>query len=114
MCQLAWLNPCSRRVRVGGGSELEVSDVVVERNFVEFFDKLIHGGFWKHHEPGLWVWSKGEVALEGTSAVIGVDPGDEGVAAVEGGGWLNGDGRRQVRHEIFGDISYLARQLLVF
>jgi hypothetical protein len=58
----------------------------------------------------------GEVALEGPSAVSGADPGaeDEGVAAIEGDGWLDDDGSRRVRHEIFGEIPYLARYLSVF
>jgi hypothetical protein len=54
--------------------------------------------------------------LEGSSAVSGADPGaeDEGVAALEGDGWLDEDGRHRVRHVIFGEIPYLARQLSVF
>jgi hypothetical protein len=54
--------------------------------------------------------------LEGTSAVSCADPGfeDEGVAAVEGDSWLDEDLTRRVRHEIFGEIPYLARQLSVF
>jgi hypothetical protein len=50
------------------------------------------------------------VALEGSSAVSDANPGaeDEGVAAVESGGWLDDDGSRRVRHEIFGEIPYLA------
>jgi hypothetical protein len=44
------------------------------------------------------------------------DPGaeDEGVAAVEGGGWLDVDRSRRVLHVISGEIPYLARQLSVF
>jgi hypothetical protein len=44
------------------------------------------------------------------------DPGteDEGVAAVEGDGWIDVDGSRRVRHEIFDESPYLARQLSVF
>jgi hypothetical protein len=51
------------------------------------------------------------VALEGPNAVSNADQGteDEGVAAVESGGWLDDDGSRRVRHEIFGEIPYLAR-----
>jgi hypothetical protein len=54
--------------------------------------------------------------LEGSSAVSSADPGaeDEGVAALEGDGWLDEDGSRRVRHVIFGKIPYLARQLSVF
>jgi hypothetical protein len=54
--------------------------------------------------------------LEGSSALSSADPGaeDEGVAAVEGNSWLDEDGSRLVRHMIFGEIPYLARQLFVF
>jgi hypothetical protein len=54
--------------------------------------------------------------LEGSSTVSGADPGteDEGVATLEGDGWLDEDGSRRVRHVIFGEIPYLARQLSVF
>jgi hypothetical protein len=54
--------------------------------------------------------------LEGSSAVSGADPGseDEGVAAVEGDGWLDVDQSRRVRHVISGESPYLARQLSVF
>jgi hypothetical protein len=54
--------------------------------------------------------------LEGSSAVGGADPGaeDEGVAALEGDSWLDEDGSRRIRHVIFGEIPYLARQLSVF
>jgi hypothetical protein len=38
----------------------------------------------------------------------------EGVAAVEGDGWLEVDGSRRVRHVISGESPYLARQLSVF
>jgi hypothetical protein len=57
------------------------------------------------------------VALERASAVSGANPGaeDEGVAAVESDSWLDDDDRsRRVRHEIFGEIAYLACQLSVF
>jgi hypothetical protein len=49
--------------------------------------------------------------LEGSGAVSGADPGDEdkGVATVEGDGWLDEDGSRQVRHMIFGEIPYPVR-----
>jgi hypothetical protein len=33
---------------------------------------------------------------------------------VEGDDWLDGDRSRRVRHEIFGEIPYPARQLSVF
>jgi hypothetical protein len=39
---------------------------------------------------------------------------DEGVAAVEGSRWLDDDGSRRVRHEFFGEIPYMARQLSMF
>jgi hypothetical protein len=39
---------------------------------------------------------------------------DKGVAAVEGDSCLDEDGSRRVRHMIFGEIPYLARQLSVF
>jgi hypothetical protein len=54
--------------------------------------------------------------LEGSGAVSSADPApeDEGVAAVEGDGWLDVDGSRRVRHVISSEIPYLARQLSVF
>jgi hypothetical protein len=54
--------------------------------------------------------------LEGASVVSGADPGpeDEGVAAVESDNWFDEDWGHRVRHEIFGEIPYLARQLSVF
>jgi hypothetical protein len=54
--------------------------------------------------------------LEGSGAVSSADPSteDEGVAAIEGHGWLDVDGSRRVRHVISGEIPYLARQLSVF
>jgi hypothetical protein len=54
--------------------------------------------------------------LEGSSAVSGADPGaeDEGVAVLEGDSWLDEDGSRRVRHEIFIEIPYLVHQLSVF
>jgi hypothetical protein len=58
----------------------------------------------------------GEAALEGSGAVSDADPRaeDEGVAAVEDDGWLDVDLSRRVRHVIFSEILYLARQLSVF
>jgi hypothetical protein len=72
--------------------------------------------FGKRHEAGLRVGLNGEAALEVPSAVMSADPGaeDEGVAAVEGGGCLDVDRSRRVRHVISGEIPYLARQLSVF
>jgi hypothetical protein len=54
--------------------------------------------------------------LEGSSAISGADPGaeDEGVATLEGDGWLDEDGSRRVRHMISGEIPDLAGQLSVF
>jgi hypothetical protein len=54
--------------------------------------------------------------LEGSSAVSSADPGteDEGVAAVEGDGWLNEVCSRRVRHMISSEMPYMARQLSVF
>jgi hypothetical protein len=56
------------------------------------------------------------VALDGPNAVSDTHPRteDEGVAAVESGGWLDDYGSRRVCNEIFGEISYLACQLSVF
>jgi hypothetical protein len=90
--------------------------LVVERNFAEFSDEIAHDYFGKRHEPSLRVGRHGEAALERSSAVSGADPGaeDEGVAALEGDGWLDEDRSRRVRHVIFGEIPYLARQLSVF
>jgi hypothetical protein len=54
--------------------------------------------------------------LEGTSTINGADPGaeDKVFATIEGGGWLDSDGSRRVRHEIISVIRYLAHQLSVF
>jgi hypothetical protein len=70
----------------------------------------------KRHEPSLRVGRHGEAALEGSGAVSSADPGaeDEGVAAIEGDSWLDEDGSCRVRHIIFGEIPYPARQLSVF
>jgi hypothetical protein len=67
--------------------------LVAERKFTEFFDEWARDNFGKCHDPGLWVWGHGEVALERSSAVSGADPRveDKGAAAVEGGGWLDDD-----------------------
>jgi hypothetical protein len=82
----------------------------------EFSDKFARDHFGKRHEPSAWVESHSEAALERPSAVCGANPRpkDEGVAAVESDGLLHGDWSRRVRHEIFGEIPYLARQLSVF
>jgi hypothetical protein len=65
--------------------------LVVERNFAEFSGEIARDYFGKRHEPGLRVGCHGEVALEGSGAVSSADLGaeDEGVAADEGGSWLD-------------------------
>jgi hypothetical protein len=90
--------------------------LVEERNFAEFSGKIARDYFGKRHEPSLRVGRHGEEVLEGSSAVRSADTGaeDEGVAAVEGDGWLDEDGSRRVRHMIFDEIIYLAHQLSVF
>jgi hypothetical protein len=90
--------------------------LVEKRNFAELARELARDYFGKRHEAGLRVGRHGEAALERPSAVSSADPGaeDEGVAAVEGDGWLDVDGSRRVRHVIEGEIPYLARQLSVF
>jgi hypothetical protein len=90
--------------------------LVVERNFAEFSGEIARDYFGNHHEPSLRVGRHGEAMLERSGAVSSADPGaeDEGVAAVEGDGWLDEDGSHRVRHMIFGEIPYLARQLSVF
>jgi hypothetical protein len=90
--------------------------LVEERNLAEPASEFARDYFGKCHEASLRVGRHGEAALERSGAVSSADPGtkDEGVAAVEGDGWLDVDGSRQVRHEIFGEIPYQARQLSVF
>jgi hypothetical protein len=104
------------RVRVGGGSQLEVGVLVVERNFAEFSSEFACDYFGKRHEQSARVGSHGEAVSEGSGAISSAHPGpeDEGVGTVESDDWLDGDWRRRVRHEIFGEIPYLARQLSVF
>jgi hypothetical protein len=90
--------------------------LVEKRNFAELVGEFARDYFGKHHEAGLRVGRHGEAALERPSAVSSADPGaeDEGVAAVEGDGWLDVDGSRRVRHVISGEIPYLSHQLSVF
>jgi hypothetical protein len=90
--------------------------MVEERNFAELAGEFACDDFWKHHEAGLRVGRHGEAALEGSRAVSSANPGaeDEGVAAVEGDGWLEVDRSRRVRHVISGEGPYLACQLSVF
>jgi hypothetical protein len=87
-----------------------------KRNFAELAGEFARDYFGKRHEAGLRGGWHGEAMLEGSSAVNSADPGaeDEGVAAVEGDGWLDVDRGRRVRHVISGEIPYLARQLSVF
>jgi hypothetical protein len=84
--------------------------VVEERNFAELAGEFACDNFCERHEAGLRVGRHGEAALEGSHAVSSADPGaeHEGVAAVEGDGWLEVDRSRQVRHVISGEIPYLA------
>jgi hypothetical protein len=91
--RLACDGPRGRRIRVGGGSKLEVGVLVVERNFPEFSGEFARGHFGKRHEPSARVGGHGEAALEGSGAVSSAHPGpeDEGVAAVESDSWLDGD-----------------------
>jgi hypothetical protein len=90
--------------------------LVEKRDFAEHAGEFTHDYFGKCHEASLRVGRHGEAALEGSSTVSSVDPGaeDEGVAAVEGDGWLDVDRSRRVRHVISGEIPYLAHQLSVF
>jgi hypothetical protein len=90
--------------------------MVEERNFAELAGKFACDNFWKRHEAGLRVGRHGEAALEGSRAVSSANPSaeDEGVAVVEGDGWLKVDRSRRVRHVISGESPYLARQLSVF
>jgi hypothetical protein len=89
---------------------------VVERNCAELSGKIARDYFGKRHGPSLRVGRHGEAVLEGSGAVSSADPGaeDKGVAAVEGDSWLDEYESCRVRHMIFGEISYLARQLSVF
>jgi hypothetical protein len=82
--------------------------LVVERNFAEFSSEIARDYFGKRHEPSLRVGRHGEATLEGSGAE------DKGVAVVEGDSLLDEDRSRRVRHMIFSEIPYLARQLLVF
>jgi hypothetical protein len=89
---------------------------VEKRNFAELAGEFARDYFGKRHVAGLRVGRHGEAALERPSTVGSAEPGaeDEGVAMVEGDGWLDVDGSRRVRHVISGEIPYLARQLSVF
>jgi hypothetical protein len=84
--------------------------LVEEQNFAEFTSEFACDYFGKCHEASLRVGWHGEAALERPSAISGADPRaeDEGVAALEGDGWLDEDGSRRVRHVIFSEDPYLA------
>jgi hypothetical protein len=90
--------------------------LVEKQNFAELVGEFARDNLRKRHEAGLRVGRHGEAVLEGSRAVSSADPSaeDEGVAAVEGDGWLDVDRSRRVRHVISGEIPYLARQLSVF
>jgi hypothetical protein len=90
--------------------------MVEKRNFAELAGEFASDNFKKRHEVGLRVGLHGEAAVEGSRAVSSADPSaeNEGVAAVEGDGWLEVDRSRRVRHVISGEIPYLARQLSMF
>jgi hypothetical protein len=90
--------------------------LVEKRNFAELAGEFARDYFGKRHEASLWVGRHGEAALEGSNVVSSADPSteDEGVAALEGDGWLDVDRSLRVRHVISGEIPYLARQLSVF
>jgi hypothetical protein len=90
--------------------------MVEERNFAEHAGEFACDNFRKRHETSLRVGRHGEAALERSRAVSSADPSaeNEGVAAVEGDGWLEVDKSRRVRHVISGEIPYLARRLSVF
>jgi hypothetical protein len=90
--------------------------VVEERNFTELAGEIACDHFRMCHEACRRVGLHGQAALEGARAISSADPGaeDEGVAAVEGDGWLEVDGSHRVRHVISSESPYLARQLSVF
>jgi hypothetical protein len=90
--------------------------LIEKQDFAEPASEFARDYFGKRHEASLRVGRHGEAALEGSSAVGSADPGteDEGVAVVEGDGWLDVDRSRRVRHVISGEIPYMARQLSVF
>jgi hypothetical protein len=90
--------------------------MVEERNFAELVGEFACDNFREHHEAGLRVGRHGEAALERSRTVSSADPGaeHEGVAAVEGDGWLEVDRSCRVRHVISGESPYLARRLSVF
>jgi hypothetical protein len=90
--------------------------MVEERNFAELAGEFTRDNFRERHEAGLRVGRHGEAALERSRAVSSADSGaeHEGVAAVEGDGWLEVDRSCRIRHVISGESPYQARQLSVF
>jgi hypothetical protein len=90
--------------------------LVEKRNFAELASEFACDNFRKRHEAGLRVGQHGEAALEGSRAVGSAHPSaeNEGVAVIEGDGWLEVDRSRRVRHVISGESPYLACQLSVF
>jgi hypothetical protein len=85
--------------------------IVEKQNFTELAGEFAYDDFRERHEADLRVARHGEAALEGSRAVSSADPSaeNEGVAAVEGDGWLEADRSRRVRHVISGEGPYLAR-----
>jgi hypothetical protein len=90
--------------------------MVEEQNFAELAGEFACDNFRERHEAGLRVGRHGEAALERSRGVSSADPGaeHEGVATVEGDGWLEVERSRRVRHVISGENPYLARHLSVF
>jgi hypothetical protein len=89
---------------------------VGERNFAQLAGELTCDNFGKRHKACPRIGLHDQAALEGARAISSADPGaeDEGVATVEGDGWLDANGSRRVRHVISSESPYLARQLSVF
>jgi hypothetical protein len=67
--------------------------LVEEQNFAKFSGEFARDRFGKHHELSARVGSHGEAALERSGTVSGANPGPEveGVSAIEGDNWLDGD-----------------------
>jgi hypothetical protein len=70
--------------------------MVEKQNFAELASEFTCDNFRKRHEAGLRVGLHGEAAVERSCAVSSADPSTEkeGVAAVEGDGWLEVDRSR--------------------
>jgi hypothetical protein len=90
--------------------------MVEKRDFAKLAGEFAYDNFRERHEASLRVGRHAEAALEGSRAVSSAYPSteNEGIAAVEGDGWLAVDRSRRVRHVISGESPYLARQLSVF